>query len=327
MRRLTGRVLRRLTPQRLADERGAVAVMVGLMLIPLLGFGAIAVDVASLYSDKAQLQNAADAAALAIGVDCARKRCGDRDATARTALTGNAGAADAADATLRSPDVAQSGSSVTVTMSADQSHWFAPVLGEDSSRVTAKATASWTPTTRGRANFPLAISWCEYQAQIQRYPLSNTTVHRINGRTPLPIENRTCEGPNGGQVRTGYLVTSADSNGVCRTTSTLGGTVRAYDDMYGSRLPSSCTEAYLASLIDSDVLMPVWDQVTGSGTDLRARVYGYAAFHITGYDVYNPGDPALYGYFTYAAQQADDTTRPTTTSAPLLGASSVYLQG
>jgi Flp pilus assembly protein TadG len=322
MRRLSPRRPRRLGAARLAEERGAVAVMVALLMVPLIGVGAIAIDVASLYSDRAQLLNAADAAAIAVALDCARGNCGNQIATATDALTANTTSADAADATLRTPTVSVSGRTISVTTAADQAHWFAPVLGIDSTRVTASAKAAWAPTTRGRANFPLAISWCEFQRQIANYPLTNTTSHRISGQTQV---GGSCTGPTGQPIMSGYAVTTPDTSSVCRTTSTFGATVAWYPGMFSGGLPASCTGAYLASLIGTDILFPVWDQVTGSGGNLRIRVYGYAAFHITGYDVYS-ADPALYGWFTYAAQQSDATTN-TTTSAPDLGARSVYLQG
>lgn len=320
MRRLT----RRRGVPRLADERGAVAVMVALLMVPLLGFGAIAVDVASLYSDRAQLRNAADAAAVAVALDCARGNCGNTLATATAALHANAGSADAAGATLRTPTVSapaitSSGGAVTVTVSADQAHWFAPVLGQESTRVSASATAAWATTTRGRANFPLAISLCEYQAQVARYPLGNTTPQRINDQTG----NKPCRDQAGTRITGGYAVTMPDDPSVCRTTSTLGGTIEEYPRKYGGGLPSSCTSQYLASLIGTDVLFPVWDSISPGG---GIQVYSYAAFHLTGYDVRNHRDPALYGWFTYAAQQSDAATNPTST-APDLGARSVYLQG
>ena len=55
---------------RLSDERGATAVVFALLLVPVLGFAAIAVDVGSLYAERARLQVAADAAALAVAQDC-----------------------------------------------------------------------------------------------------------------------------------------------------------------------------------------------------------------------------------------------------------------
>ena len=342
MRRLTERLTRRLPPMQLRDEKGAAAVFVALTMTMLVGCAAIAVDVSSMYADRHQLQNGADAAALAVALDCARNLCGDVVGTATTAVRANTTAADAADATIGSPTVTVTGRSTTVTARATSNHFFAPVLGRSSDDVTARSSATWIPTTRGRANFPLAISYCEYQGQIARHPLGNTTTYRINATTQL---GGSCNGPSGTTL-SGYAVTQPDTAAGCRTTSTLGSTVAGYADgdggsyggsyggWYGSwygagygsgyGLPATCTTAYLGSLYGSDLLIPVWDKVSGSGTDMRFRVYGYAAFHFMGADPYS-SDPALIGYFTHAAQQSDATTASTLTTAPDLGARSVYL--
>ncbi len=64
-------------------ERGASAVLFGLLLIPLLGFGGIAVDVGALYAEKAELQNGADAAALEVAIACAKSESRARHAPRR----------------------------------------------------------------------------------------------------------------------------------------------------------------------------------------------------------------------------------------------------
>ena len=62
--------------QRLRDERGAVGVVVALLMVPLIGFAAIAIDVSAMYAERQQLQTGADAGALAIAQDCAPGACG-----------------------------------------------------------------------------------------------------------------------------------------------------------------------------------------------------------------------------------------------------------
>ena len=57
------------------DDRGAVLVWVALMLVVLLGIGALVIDVGALYAERRQLQNGADAAALAVAADCAEGDC------------------------------------------------------------------------------------------------------------------------------------------------------------------------------------------------------------------------------------------------------------
>ena len=75
MRRLTG------------GEDGAVAVITALLMVFLLGITAIVVDVGLIYAERFQLQNGADAAALAIAQDCAAASCSSPGETA-TRLAG-----------------------------------------------------------------------------------------------------------------------------------------------------------------------------------------------------------------------------------------------
>src|ERR1039457_1222087 len=59
------------------DERGAVGVLVAMMLGAgvLTGMGALVIDVGQLYQERAELQNGADAAALAVAESCATGTC------------------------------------------------------------------------------------------------------------------------------------------------------------------------------------------------------------------------------------------------------------
>lgn len=50
---------------RLKDERGVVAIIVGLSIVMFVGFAALAIDIGHLYGVRNELQNAADAGALA----------------------------------------------------------------------------------------------------------------------------------------------------------------------------------------------------------------------------------------------------------------------
>src|SRR4051794_5378472 len=67
--------------RRLTGDEGAVAIIVALLAVVLLGFGALVVDVGALYSERRELQSGADASALAIAADCAAGACGAVDQT------------------------------------------------------------------------------------------------------------------------------------------------------------------------------------------------------------------------------------------------------
>ena len=57
----------------LSDDRGVIAVVTALIGSAVLFFcAAIAIDIAALYSERRQLQNGADAAAMAIAQSCVR---------------------------------------------------------------------------------------------------------------------------------------------------------------------------------------------------------------------------------------------------------------
>src|SRR6476620_4978697 len=62
--------MRRLKARGRDPERGATGVLVAVMMLVLIGAGALAVDVGQIYAERAQLQNAADAGAMAAAMQC-----------------------------------------------------------------------------------------------------------------------------------------------------------------------------------------------------------------------------------------------------------------
>ena len=63
------RSIRKPIAERRRDEAGAVAVMVALMAMVILGMAAIAIDVGQVYAKRASLQSAADQAVLAAAAE------------------------------------------------------------------------------------------------------------------------------------------------------------------------------------------------------------------------------------------------------------------
>jgi len=78
------------------DDRGAVGVLIALLIGGgvLLGMAALVIDVGQIYQNRAELQNGADAAALAIARQCALGTCASATAltTAVTFADANASA-------------------------------------------------------------------------------------------------------------------------------------------------------------------------------------------------------------------------------------------
>jgi Flp pilus assembly protein TadG len=264
----------RASRRRAQDERGATAVMFALLLVPMLGFAAIAVDVGALYAEKARLQVAADAAAIAVAQDCSRGNCGDMLATAQSLITANDGEGTAAHPVLSSDPL-----SVTVVGSTPQEHWFAPVLGHDSTAVSATATVGWGSPSAGTAVLPLTFSWCAFKAQTGGSGLpTGTTEHTVKLTKSDGVPD--CTGPSGNVVPGGFGFLVAD-DGACEVTSAIE------DLLYsstGNTPPSGCDPVDFTGYLEKTVLLPIFDKAGGTGSGAWYHVYGYAAFTLTGYD-------------------------------------------
>jgi Flp pilus assembly protein TadG len=317
MQRLTRRLSRRLD-----DERGATAAMFALLLVPMLGFAAIAVDIGALYAERARLQVGADAAAIAVAQDCSRGNCGDMLATAQGLITANDTEGTAAQPVLSSDPL-----SVTVTGGTPKEHWFAPVIGHDSTQVSATATVGWGSPSGGTAVLPLTFSWCSFEAQTDGGVPSDTTLQMIKLSKSAEDE---CPGPSGNFVPGGFGFLKTDG-ATCAVTSRID----QLTSSTGNNPPAGCDEADFAAFVGQTVLLPIFDDFGGQGSHAWYRVYGYAAFKIDGYDFggkYNTAkklcgktgsDRCVTGYFTRFVELSDAWSYSPT--APTLGASILRL--
>ena len=160
------------------EERGAIAVTVTLLLIPILVCFAFVVDSGLLYWEKAQLQNGADAAALAVASDCAEAgpACMATSQGVASDIAGANANDNQANATLPSADFVVNAGSGRVRVIASTlndegtalRHPFASLLGPSASTVTATAATEWGAPVAGTV-IPLAIASCEL-TQIETDP-------------------------------------------------------------------------------------------------------------------------------------------------------------
>lgn len=306
-------------------DRGVVAVLVAILMVPLMGFVAISVDMAATYAEKQQLQNGADAAAMAIAQDCARDDCRSPRVTAQSFAEDNSNDGEAvADV---DPIPSPSTGRVTVTNDGVREHWFAPVLGINSTDIHTTARAGWGAPIGGTASLPLVFSWCEFKIQTGGGMPSSTTPHTIE----LPKKSETgCNGPSGNPVPGGFGwvdPVTEDDELMCNVTSRIG--QRLSSDP-GKNVP--CTAGQLAALQGATVLLPIFEQAGGQGTNAWYEVYGYAAFKITGYFFgtkyqwnapCSQPDHCIRGYFTKFVDTSGDIDYSAT--APKMGAMVVSL--
>jgi Putative Flp pilus-assembly TadE/G-like len=269
-------------------ERGAVAIIVAVLMVALLGFASLAIDVGMLYAERAQLQNGADAAALSVAQTCARNlngpACASPSPMAKTFADSNAhdGLSN-----VQSVALNRSAGTVTVVTGAMESGgaansvslFFAGALGIPTAEVGARASAVWGSPQAGRTPFPLAFSVCQVQNRVDG-ALQRLQSHGTGA-------NSSCNyGPNGAPVAGGYGWIVQDS-GVC------GGSVDILVAEGGSATgndgPTNCDPTMqrwateLTAGRDVIVLLPVFNQVTGTGSGASYKLIAFAAFSVKGW--------------------------------------------
>ncbi|WP_027937297.1 pilus assembly protein TadG-related protein [Anaeroarcus burkinensis] len=136
--------------QILREPRGATLVLVAAALFMLLGISALAVDAGFLYWNKAQVQTAADAAALAGAQELRHSpEAAANEARAYAALNGRAGDVVTPDTTVADQ--------VTVTVWRMVDLYFANIFGVPQWPVHATATAGLQPATGVAGIVPFGI--------------------------------------------------------------------------------------------------------------------------------------------------------------------------
>ncbi|WP_197060557.1 pilus assembly protein TadG-related protein [Arthrobacter sp. L77] len=245
------------------NEDGAVAVMVALLMVVLLGITALVVDVGMVYAERAQLQNGADAAALAIAQDCALGNCRNPAATADELARGNSndGVSSAA------PVV--TGNSVTVrtsTLTVDGGtairHWFAPVLGIDSTAVTAVAKASWGSPSKATV-FPFTAPKCMFDAASSGDSTEEVWI----------TKDSTCIGANGTRLPGAFGWLDETDKKSCRASVDVNQVIGGDP---GKSAPQNCDD-----LDGTTILLPVYVSESGNGNNVSYKVDGFAAFRVT----------------------------------------------
>jgi len=294
-------------------ERGATAVLVALMMVALLGVAAIAVDMGALWWDRKQLQNGADAGALAIAQSCAQGACSD---TSDVFAASNKLGADAT-GTVES----LTSNSVTVRTDTTRTHWFAQFLNINQSAVEARATASWGKIG-GASTIPLTMNQCIFQADGVDKPEQWMRL-LVKGKGVDDATDPCVPSGTPHIVPGGFHWLNPEGPEICKVSTDAGGEAPG-DTGAQPKNSSPCTRAQLQQRIldarDGGMLIPmysVWNGVTGNGA--KFKLVGYASFKPTAwclspkeveYGVGKCSADELYldGYFTRTVSLSGELT-------------------
>jgi hypothetical protein len=298
------------------DDRGAIAVMTAVLgSAVLFACAAIAIDVGALYSEHRQLQNGADAAAVAIAQSCAAGACntglaaGLADDNAVDATAGVAQVCGTAPGIAGCPAATESRASCrsvpagappyvevhTRTRNAGGSvvaPFFARLIpgNEDYAGTTVGACgrAAYGSPASAVSVLPVTVSQCVvdlYRAEHAGFApwslsgSSPSTLSQWDTEIELHQDTGPCSTGSSGQNAPGnfgFLASSA-----CSATTTLGATQQGST---GNTNPKTlgCTDSYLSSLLGKVAYIPVFDTVTSGGS---YHVVGYAALRFTGWQL------------------------------------------
>ena len=295
--------------------------LVAVITVPVLfGLGALVVDVGSLYAEKRQLQNGADAAAYAVAASCVRSAtdCLSARSTAQSSANNNAD-----DATSTVDEVCGSvgpASSVlntcgatrcpqnpaatlppngttfvrvtTSTRTASGATVMPPLLsgalGFTGSRVCAEATVSWGAPA-GVTTVPLAFNQCEFARLVPTGVPADPGAGSAQVLFHDGASTDVCSaGRNASDTPGSFGFLDPGSSGACAATVVNG----QVSTSTGNAVPLACKDTFNHGLqtaadpnriANTTVLIPIFSSASGNGSNAVYTISGYAAFFVTGW--------------------------------------------
>lgn len=308
-----------------SNDRGAVGVLVGVLIGGgvLLGMGAMVIDVGQIYAERAELQNGADAGALAVAKSCAFEgTCDPVVADAYANENSNDGVSDAyqicgfdkdgvlpacdpstgaiTDCSDRPPSETTYVDVHTSTRTTGDTTLLPPVLAGtmtgkedwDGKRVVACARAAWGPPETADT-VAVTISTCEWNAatdggmNFAEYPPEPEPSYDRVLRLHDTKKDSTTSGNEGEDCDDDNAVDGPGMFGWVDDPD-ADCSVHVEDGTYGSDsgadVSKSCKDLlYDAWLNRTPIFIPLYSEVNGTGTNGEYTFDGFAAFIVTGY--------------------------------------------
>lgn len=302
-------------------DRGAVMIWFAASVVVSLGMGALVIDMGALWSERRQLQNGADAAALAVGIECAAGPCSAPQQVAQeyADLNVHDGSANIDSICgMPSPLVScppPAGAEnaigfvevITGTRSGGGSdevkYLLAPVLdGTNTGKhVTARAVAAWG-TPMGAPILPIVFSKCETQRfrnadGTMSFPnqVIMLTFHDTTSDLDINDPSQVCNSnlPPDQRWPAGYGFTGSASTGCESETVNLNpypgygtqtGTIDGENN--GNSIAQACTDELIRRYtLGLPVLVPVMIGRTGNGGTTVWEVDGFISVTVCAFDL------------------------------------------
>lgn len=297
--------MRSLTARQVSEDRdrGSVLVLVGVMMTVLLGVGALTVDLGALYDETRQLQNGSDAGALAIAQSCAGGSCAGYAAQAQQYANSNAKDNTSAVDVVCGVDAGSvlPACSGTVPGTSGMAHWvkvttstrttgggtevpfvLAPIMNSLTGSTARRTSVAAWGILSAAVTSPLTFSACEFTAlggslSTGAFPSGTATIvfHSVGGALEAGVGHCTPSTSNqdlpGGFGKLANVVN-------CTTTAIV-----SVGDWVPAQTGGSAPNCDLTTWQNTEILISVYDQVTGTGSTALYHIIGFVGFTITGY--------------------------------------------
>lgn len=251
-------------------ERGQAMLVTVLFLVVLMGCAALTLDVGEWFREQRQAQATADAAALA-GAQALPNDPSSAISLAQQYANANGGGVTPGDISLRSDY--ETNDTVTVDVTRHAPSFFSAVFSVAGVNVSAHASA--------RAGVPEQVDGVAPIVVNEAHPdLSGPGCPCFHDETTLPL------GKDGAPGAFGMVNLAAGPNGSPNLASWIANGYDGYLPL--GQYPSDPGATFndngilqaLDSRIGTELLFPVYDTLTGQGSNAEYDVIGWVAFHL-----------------------------------------------
>jgi Flp pilus assembly protein TadG len=302
------------------NQSGQALVLTVVFLVSMLGMSALVLDVGSWYRAKRNLQATADAAALA-GAQALPD-----DPSGASSLANDYAGRNASDLATKDVSVGSNivpNDRITVHVTRPSPGFFAKLFGIDSVNVGATATAQSEGMAQAKYVAPIAVK--------NTHPMlagAGCPCFGPQNETTIPVGSTGAPGAfalvnllNGAQGTSGASVLADWIQKGFQDYLPIGG----YFSDPGVKFNSNQIQDALRLRLGTEMLFPVYDTLTGTGSNAEYHVIGWAAFHLESFDAQGTTG-TITGYFTDITWDGIPATTPTG-GGPNFGAHTVQLVG
>lgn len=268
------------------SERGAVMVVAAIMMVTLMASAAIVIDAGQLFLVKKRLQNAADSAALAGCFVLVNKQ----DTVLADVESLKYISANVSGEYQYSPVVDLDKNTFQVNLFQKVKHFFAPVIGIDSSTVSATATAGGNTVISITGVVPLGVVRQQFEFN-KPYTLKYGGGEGYNGNYGALALG----GSGGSNYRSNLMYGYKNEIKIGDTVAAETGNM-AGPTSQGINYRIALDHSSISNLAPNSprvVIVPVIDRLVGNGSNATATVVGFAAFYLESTD----GNGAVTGSF------------------------------